>query len=75
MNDFISWADRRHFISVRAVTLYITLWLTWESFHWAAEFAMATAKDGVQVGLIIAAVTAPVAALQGFVFKAYMDSK
>ena len=75
MDKFFDWADRRNFISVRALTLYITLWMSYEAFAWAGSFAFATTKDGLQVAAIIAAVTAPIAALQGFIFKFYMDSK
>ena len=75
MNAFLAWADRRHFISVRALTLYVTLWMTWESFAWAARFAFATTLDGMQSAAMIAAVTAPICALQGFIFKFYMEAK
>lgn len=75
MGGFLSWVDRRHFISVRALTLYVTLWMTWEVTAWAFRFATATMLPGMEVAAIIAAVTAPVCALQGFVFKFYMDAK
>lgn len=73
---FLAWADRRHFVSVRAFTLYITLWMTWRAFAWAGEYAFATTNtDGLQIGAVIAAVTAPIATLQGFIFKFYMEGK
>jgi hypothetical protein len=73
--DFMQWADRRHFVSVRAFTLYITLWMTWKAFAWAAIYAMTNNIDGLQQAAVIAAVTAPVSALQVFVFKSYMEAK
>lgn len=75
MDKFIAWADRRNFISVRGFTLYITLWMSWKAFAWAAVFASTTTLDGLQSAAMIAAVTAPISALQGFIFKYYMEAK
>jgi hypothetical protein len=75
MKAFLAWVDRRNFISVRAITVYAAIWMTWEVTQWAFRFADATRLDGTQTGLIIAAVTAPVCALQGFVFKFYVESR
>lgn len=75
ITDFMQWADRRHFVSVRAFTLYITLWMTWKAFAWAATYAMTVTTDGLQQAAVIAAVTAPISALQVFVFKSYMEAK
>jgi len=72
---FIKWADAKNFISVRSFVLYVTVWMTWEAFHWAAVFATETDKPGADVALIIAAVTAPISVLQGFVFKVYSESR
>ena len=76
--NFRIWADRRQFLSVRALVMYITLIDTWYAFDWAARFAYVapTAQmDGMQVAAIIAAVTAPIAALQAFVFKWYTETR
>lgn len=73
--NFIKWCDARNFVSVRSFVLYITVWMTWEAFNWAAVFATTTAKSGSDVALIIAAVTAPISLLQGFVFKTYSESR
>lgn len=73
--NFIAWADRRAFVSVRAITLYITLWMTWEAFQWAAQYAYATQLDGLGTAAVVAAVTAPISVLQGFIFKVYAESK
>lgn len=75
MNGFLAWADRRHFVSVRAITLAITLWMTWRAFIWAAAFSTVSTHDGTGTALIIAAVTAPISALQAFIFKTYMGGK
>ena len=72
---FLEWADNKNFISVRSFVLYITVWMTWEAFYWAAIFATTTEKTGADVALIIAAVTAPISVLQGFVFKVYSESR
>ena len=73
--NFIKWFNDKNFLSVRSFVLYITVWMTWEAFTWAAEFATTTAKVGADVALIIAAVTAPISVLQGFVFKVYSESR
>ena len=75
MSNFVSWVDRRHFISVRAFTLYVTLWMTWRVTEWAFAFAHISSGSGLETAGVIGAVTAPVCALQGFVFKFYMDAK
>lgn len=73
--NFIAWADRRHFVSVRALTLYVTLWMTWRAFAWAAAFAHTTTLDGLATAAVIGAVTAPISYLQKTVFDAYMRGK
>ena len=70
---FWDWVDERHII--RRSVLGVTVWMSYISFTWAANFADTTAKAGAEVGLIIAAVTGPVAALQGFVLKVYSESR
>jgi hypothetical protein len=73
--NFIDWAENKNFISVRSFVLYVTVWMTWLAFDWAAVFATTTDKTGADVALIIAAVTAPISVLQGFVFKVYSESR
>lgn len=74
-HNFLKWADRRSFVSVRSGVLYVTVWMTYEAFHWAAIFATTTDKTGSDVALIIAAVTTPISLLQGAVFKVYADTR
>jgi hypothetical protein len=52
-----------------------TLWMTYQSFVWAAAFAEHTAHTGLEVAAIIAAVLAPLSILQGAVFNAYTASR
>ena len=73
--NLVKWCDTRNFVSVRSLVLYITVWMTWEAFKWAAIFATDTDKVGSDVALIIASVTAPISVLQGFVFKVYSESR
>lgn len=79
MDQFRDWFIAKNFVSVHAGVLYATLWLTWVSFEWAARFAFslpaASVSSGVGPAAIIAAVTAPVTALQVFAFKTYSDSR
>lgn len=73
LSKFWDFVDDRAI--VRRIAFFVTLVMSWESFVWARDFATTTAKTGAEVGLIIAAVTAPVAALQGFVLKVYSDAR
>lgn len=79
MDKLREWFIAKNFVSVHAGVLYATLWLTWASFRWAADFAFAlppaSVTSGVGPAAIIAAVTAPVTALQVFAFKTYSDSR
>ena len=70
---FWDWVDQRQV--VRRAVLFITVYMSYEAFAWAARFAETTDKAGAEVGLIIAAVTGPVAALQGFVIKVYSEGR
>lgn len=71
----VSWADRRHFLSVRSAVLAVTVWMTWDVTKWAMVFAYAPNIEPLGKAAIIGAVTACVAALQAFVFKWYMQAK
>jgi hypothetical protein len=60
----------------RSVVLFITLWMTWRSFAWAAEYvSVVKTGDGLAAAAMIAAVTAPITYLQKVVFEAYIASK
>ena len=67
---FWDWVDNRYIF--RRLILVYTMWLTYVSYEWAAHFAMTTTKTGAEVGLIVAAVTAPITALQGYSFRLYI---
>jgi hypothetical protein len=75
LNELGTWFANKNFVSVRSGVLYVTVWMTWLAFDWAALFATTTEKTGAEVALIIAAVTAPISLLQGAVFKVYSDSR
>lgn len=75
MREFIAWVDRRHFISVRGLVVYVTLYMTWEITKWAFTYAHATPLPGLEAAAVIGAVTAPFAALQAAVFGFYMKGK
>jgi fatty acid desaturase len=72
---FVSWADRRHLVSVRTAVIAATVWMTWEVTRWAFEFAMSSPLPGVERAAVIAAVTAPFCALQAAAFGQYMKAK
>ena len=73
MERFWNWIDSRSVI--RRIVLFVTLWMTWAAFAWAAGFAETTLKSGIEVAAIIGAVTAPIAALQAFIFKIYAEGR
>ena len=56
-------------------TLMVTLWMTWKAFQWAAEFASTwpalEGKSGLELAAVIAAVLAPISALQAAAFHTY----
>lgn len=60
----------------RRAALYLTLWVTIDSYSWAKHFVDSHAdKSGTDLGLTTGAVLAAVTALQGIVFKIYIDGK
>jgi len=64
----------------RTIVLMVTLWLTWRSYEWAAQFAyVAMVKADTQTmlaaGGLIAAVTAPISYLLKAVLESYISSK
>lgn len=73
VTSLLNFIDNR--VIVRRVVLFFTLYLTWECYRWASEFATYTTRTGLDVAAIVAAVTAPVSALQGWAFKVYSDTK
>lgn len=70
---FWDWVDQRSV--VRRLVLFTTLWMTWQAFTWAGVFATTTDKPGMDVAAIIAAVTAPISLLQGYVFQVYAKGR
>lgn len=60
---------------VRRIVLFVTLYMTYAAFTWAATFAGVSDKTGIEIAAIIAAVTAPITVLQGFVFKVYAEGR
>lgn len=74
IDAFIAWEEK--LALRRTAVLFITLWMTWRSFTWAAEYASrVAAADGLAAAAMIAAVTAPIAYLQKVVFEAYIKAK
>lgn len=73
MNSFWDWVDSR--AVVRRLVLFITLWMTYEITIQAWVFAKSSTFDGVGTAAVIAAVTAPFATLQGWVFSIYVKGK
>jgi hypothetical protein len=59
----------------RRLALYVSLWVTVDSYSWAKHFAETTTMTGLEAPGVIAAILAAVSGLQGWVFKLYIDSK
>jgi len=70
---FWDWVDSRYI--VRRALLLATFLLCAHAYFWAIEFAIETTKSGAEVGLIIAAVTAPISLLMGQIAKLYNDGR
>jgi hypothetical protein len=75
MNGTVAWLERKNFIAVRSLVLYVCVYLTWEATLAAWLFAHASKFDGLGTAAVIGAVTGPIAALNGFVFKWYAESR
>jgi hypothetical protein len=73
MKAFMDFIDDRHV--VRRVAFFVMLYMTYESFTWAMHFAETTEKQGAEVGLIIAAVTGPIALLQKAIVELYNEGR
>lgn len=73
VNAFHEWLDNR--AVVRRVVLFFTLYMTYYGVHMAWAFAAESKFDGVGTAAVIAAVLAPIAALQGFAFQSYTTGK
>ena len=59
-----------------AATIVLTtaIWMTWLVSDWAMWFATGNSRNGVEIAAIVAAVTAPICAFGGYVFKTFADS-
>lgn len=63
------------YVPTRILVLSTAIWMTWLVSDWAMWFAVGNARNGVEIAAIIGAVTAPICAFGGYVFKAYLGSK
>ena len=78
LDKILIWEDR---LAIRrSIVLFITLWMTWRAFTWAALYATQVSLAGTSESILaaaamIAAVTAPITYLQTAVFKSYIESK
>lgn len=74
ISSVMEWENR---LGIRRSTvLFVTLWMTYRAFEWAATYANVTSlTSGLEAAAIIAAVTAPITYLQTAVFKAYLSTK
>ena len=68
-----SWLAR--YKVVRRIILSLATWMTIDAYLWACWYATGNVRNGLEIAAIIGAVTAPIAAYAGWVFKIYADSK
>lgn len=77
LTAFWDWVDTRGV--VRRVVLGLAMWMTyWVSFKMTELAFAALAASKLSEGnivLAIGAITAPIVALGGYIFKAYLDSR
>ena len=59
---------------IRRVVLGIAIWMTWQVSEWAMAFAI-NEELGMNTAAVIGAVSAPIVAFGGYVFKSYLDSR
>lgn len=71
--DVVAW--ERKLAIRRSVVLFVTLWMTYRAFDWAAEYATGLDTVDAAAAIIIAAVTAPITYLQKVIFDAYLGAK
>lgn len=72
-SDIMQW--ERKLAIRRSIVLFVTLWMTYKAFDWAAVYAGSLDTVDASAALIIAAVTAPITYLQKVVFDAYIAAK
>ena len=70
---FLDFIDER--AVVRRLVLLFTLYMTWLGTTGAFAFAIVSKFDGMSTAAIIIAILAPLAALQGFAFNSYTNSR
>jgi hypothetical protein len=68
--DFV---DKRQIIR-RGAFLWM-LWITAKVVFWTLDFAQVSARPGIEVAAIIAAIWAPLATLQGALVRFYDDAQ
>jgi len=69
MTAFWDWLDNRAII--RRVAFFLVMWMLFETLQWTLNFATTSPRSGGEVAAIIAAVWAPLTALQAAVFALY----
>ena len=73
IGSLLDFIDRRRI--VRRVMVLTVLWMLVDCYLWAKGFAGRPGMTGAELALVIGAITVPVTALQGFLFRAYDHSR
>ena len=68
------WDAVDNHLLIRRSILIFMVWMTYDAYEWAKLFASSNAKlGGTELGLIIAAVTAPISMLMKSLVEMYTD--
>ena len=63
------WVDNRAI--VRRIAFFMVMYLVFKTLEWTLDFAATSPRPGMEVAAIIAAVWAPITALQAAMFGLY----
>ena len=63
------------YVPTRIIMLVFTSWAVWKVTAWGMWFATDNTRNGMEIAAIVTAVTAPVVALLGYVFKTYSENR
>jgi len=70
---FLDFVDQRRI--VRRVFIFVVLWQFIDVYLFAKDLAGSNASSGVELAAVIGALTLPITALSGFLFKLYSGER
>lgn len=73
LGRFLDFVDRRKV--VRRVQVLVLMWMLVDCYLWARGFAERSRLPGLELSAVMAAVTWPITALGGYVYRQYDNSR